>query len=185
MFICSSHHCPGLVTTDSRAPPKPVFQNWDSLAKFLIWSYCSSGMSLGPWCPLLLYHALRPGTRGHQGHSLCYTPSLAPLDLEDPLNLKLGFQYFQTWHPWRLHAPIPGHARSMEGTSGIWSASHSRPCTGYPRSTGQTISHSSPLRPLGSPPTSTPRLRRRGSSPRSQRAPDASIPTASDSFITP
>ena len=88
LFTSSSHHnhSPNLVTTDSRVSPKPVFQHWHSLAKFL-WSYCSSDMSLGPWCPLFLYYALRFGICGHQGHSLCYTPSLAPLDLKDHLNL--------------------------------------------------------------------------------------------------
>ena len=37
LFTSSSHHnhSPNLVTTDSRVSPKPVFQHWHSLAKFL------------------------------------------------------------------------------------------------------------------------------------------------------
>lgn len=52
-------------------------------------------------------------------------------DLEDTLSPLLGFQCFQAWHPWGLHAPILSPAYSTEATSRIRRASYFRPCTCY------------------------------------------------------
>lgn len=121
-------------------------------------------MSLGPWYLFFLYQAFRPCIHGRQGHfQLCYTITFStPGSLRSfwPVTQvsvsKLGILgactrailscVRSTGVPLELGGPsIPGHAQNTPSTS-------------------QTITLSSPLKPLGWPPASTPRLRRRGSS---------------------
>lgn len=59
LFTSSSHHIPSLVTLDSRAPPKPqLFPDMILTFRYV----------LRALIPFLLYHALRLGIHGNQGH---------------------------------------------------------------------------------------------------------------------